>query len=123
MFSLILALHLGGFIIIGGLVIFSIKAALYSQYDRMSFMAKSLAVASFVQLCSGSLLLFLQESSRSLGTFCARIGAYLAVIIAIEALLYWKIRQNQSQHFPLTTVTTLMTTGIMLTIASLYIYF
>lgn len=123
MFSLILTLHLGGFIIIGGLVIISIISVLHSQYDRMSLMAKSLAIASIVQLSSGSVLLFLQESSRSLATFCTRIGAYLAVIIAVEAILYWKINQNQSQRFPLTTVTSLMATGIMLTIATLYIHF
>lgn len=123
MFPIILALHLLGFIIIAGLVIASIVTVVRSQYDRMSFMAKSLAIASVVQLCSGSLLLLVQEPSRSLGTFCVRIGAYLAVIIAVEVLLYWKINQGNRQRFPLTTVTSLMAAGIIMTVVTLFTYF
>ncbi|MDQ3076906.1 MAG: hypothetical protein M3Q63_02535 [bacterium] len=123
MFTLILILHLLGFLVISIFVIKSVIAILYSHYSHISFLAKSLAISSLIQLLSGSLLLFLQESPRSLIVFCTRISIYLTIIIVVETLLFWKMNQHKKRAFPLVTVGAVMTAGIIMTIGTLYIQF
>lgn len=90
MMNVLLTLHLVG---AGVLVIVLFKAVFTKRYIRY---AKLIGINTTAQLASGSLLAVVGQS-MGISQVCLNIGAYLVVVLLVEAILLRHVIRDQ--HF------------------------
>jgi hypothetical protein len=121
--TLLLFVHIIGSLVIGVLIVLTVYAIIQKRASEYRRLALGIAWSSAAQLITGSLLVVTQEQTPSLLVFCSKIGIYMSLVIASEALLFYRMRQEPLKIFPLRTVTSLFSIAmimIILTITTVY---
>lgn len=118
MSTIFLILHLAGAAVIAGLIIKTLVVLVQSRVSAYGGTAKAIALITAWQLITGSLLTIVKLQETSLLVFCARIGVYLAVVVAMEMLLLAKMRQAQLP-FPKSFVNASVSAGLVAVVVTI----
>ncbi|MDB4939591.1 MAG: hypothetical protein JWO40_16 [Candidatus Doudnabacteria bacterium] len=110
MLKTILVLHLAGALGLAALMLAALLAVLKNRLNNLKSFAANIGVGLGLQLVTGSLLVWASRTPGTVSSFCSKIGIYLAVVAAVEGLLFYKIRQ--SRNFPAAIVASSALVGV-----------
>lgn len=116
--DIFLFLHIIGAGVVGAFIIFAMGDLLRRQATYYVLYAKSIAVGGAYELITGSLLAVTLHST--VFAFCARIGAYLGIILLSEIVLVIAMKKVP-EAFPAFHVISSLSVGmvvVLLTIVS-----
>ena len=120
MFETFLYLHLTGAALMGVLGIWAVVEVVRRDSTKLALIAKLLAAGLLYQVISGSALGFVKQGT--LLAFCSRIGLYLFIILAIEVLIFVRMKA-QSGEFPMRFVTRMCTVSVLTGLAAVVIIY
>lgn len=105
MHTLLLSTHLIGAGYTGIVLIQSVVALLKNYTDTYQSLAHRIAGTLVLQIVSGCILIVESHSSLSTLGFCKTFSLYFVPIVAIEAILFFRMNQDLIEKFPLAYVT------------------
>lgn len=101
--SIALSSHLVGAAIVAVVLVSSVVIIWRRQVDWYRRAVLGLSITAAWQLVSGAILTWttaIQGSVMSAGTYCRNFAVYMAIIVTVQAMLYWRMHEN-SQTFPI----------------------
>ena len=109
-YSILLLTHIFGSFILFIMMFTALLAVKRGFREHYGTLAVKIGLGSAWQLISGSILTLFAPEKPQLFYFCSRIGIYLTLILAVELLLFYKMR-SAAQIFPFHQVVSSITLG------------
>jgi hypothetical protein len=99
--TILISVHILGAFLLAIVWMFSILKIIVKNVVHHHLLAKIIGYASALQIVSGSALALVNHRETGLTLFCAKMGLYVLITVAIEAMLYIQLPQNNISKFPI----------------------
>lgn len=116
LYQFFLYVHLGGAVIMALAILIVVAVLVFRKSAAYSFQAKCIARITALQCMSGSGLA-LTDQHPSVLAFCSKLGLYLAIILIVEIVLFFKM-EKIARPFPLKPVSVALGGGSAVALAT-----
>jgi hypothetical protein len=92
--QMFLVLHLFGAIMLFSLMGVAVVQLLRGQAASYATLSQTMAWNALIQAMTGSLLAV--SAQMPVGSYCAKIGLYMSLTMAVEVMLLWRMGERRS---------------------------
>jgi hypothetical protein len=117
--SLLLFSHITGALLLGYFIVSALVQIYTNKENTFKKSAITIGLAAGYQLITGSLLALDIQTKSGLFGFCSKIGLYLAIVISVEYLLFYRMQKNTAVIMPARLVLSSLIIGIVFTGATI----
>lgn len=114
--NILLIAHLTGAFVIGFFILKAVTDILRNQSASYRTSSMQIAVGAGYQLITGSLLAMNINTSQSLLAFCSKMSLYIGIVFFVEALLFYRMENNQSKMIPARIAVSSLSIGTLFTL-------
>lgn len=116
--SILLFSHITGALLLGFFIVSALVQIYTNKENTFKKSAITIGFAAGYQLITGSFLALDIQTKSGLFGFCSKIGLYLAIVISIEYLLFYRMQKN-AVIMPIRLVLASLIIGIIFTGATI----